>query len=318
MKTIFKQFTFVVLMMLIFSCKDILEDDISFDPITLNAPANNLNTVELTHTFWWDNLDGAEQYNMQIVEGTFATSIKLVLDTTIGLNKFNYTLYPGQFQWRVKGINNGSETYYTTFTLTIDSTNDITTQTVVLTSPNADLITNTNAITFRWTGIYIATNYHLDVRQNTWTGNSYSGFPLSMTTIEYPKTLNDGIYEWGVQAENSNSNTFTGFTRRFLTVDTGIPDTVSLSLPANNAILSNSNYTYTWTHPTTDVGPAAYVDSIFFYTDMSGTNELKKREGTANNYTDSLGIGIFYWRVRSSDEAGNIGQYTTMRQFTIQ
>lgn len=316
MKTLCKHLPLLLFTIVLFSCKDFIEEDISRDMVVLRAPANNLQTVILTHTFWWDELDGSEQYNMQIVEGTFSSAIRLLLDTTIGLNKFNYTLYPGSFQWRVKGINNGSETYYTTYSLVVDSTNDITTQTVVLSSPSADFFSNLNSNTLRWDDIYLASNYNLDIRENSWSGNSVAGFPFSTTNLEYTVVLNDGIYEWGVQGENSVSNTFTGYSKRTLTVDTGVPDTVALSLPLNNAILGDSNYTYTWTHPTTDSG-TTLTDSIFFYSDINGSVLFKSGSGTSNNYTDSLGMGTYYWRVRSSDKAGNVSGFTTMRAFTI-
>lgn len=316
MKTLCKHLPILLFTIGLFSCKDFIEEDISRDMVVLRAPANNLQTVILTHTFWWDELDGSEQYNMQIVEGTFSSAIRLLLDTTIGLNKFNYTLYPGSFQWRVKGINNGSETYYTTYSLVVDSTNDITTQTVVLSSPSADFFSNLNSNTLRWDDIYLASNYNLDIRENSWSSNSVVGFPTSTTNLEYTVVLPDGIYEWGIQAENSVSNTFTGYSKRTLTVDTGVPDSVALSLPLNNAILGDSNYTYTWTHPTTDSG-TTLTDSIFFYSDISGSILFKSGSGTSNNYTDSLGTGTYYWRVRSSDKAGNVGGFSTMRAFTI-
>ncbi|MGE0562535.1 MAG: hypothetical protein AB7O47_12020 [Flavobacteriales bacterium] len=317
MKLICRNLLFISITLMMFSCKDFIEEDISHDTITLNAPANNLQTVILTHTFWWEHLKGAEQYKMQVVEGTFSSTIKLVLDTTIGTNKFDFTLYPGTFQWRVKGTNNGSETVYTTFTLVVDSTNDITAQTVVLNLPNDNVVTNASSLTLRWNSIYIADNYNLDIRENNWSGNSVAGFPISTTTNEYTVTLADGIYEWGVQGENSVSNSFTGYSKRTLTIDTGVPDTVALSLPLNNTIIGDSNYTYKWSHPTTDNG-SALTDSIFFYSDINGSTLYKSGRGTANNYTDSLGSGIYYWRVRSTDEAGNVGGYTTMRKFTIQ
>ena len=74
-----------------YACDDIIEDDIKNESISLLAPKNNLRTVQLTHTFWWDWLEGAETYNMQIVEGTFSSAINFVLDTMVNKNKFDAT-----------------------------------------------------------------------------------------------------------------------------------------------------------------------------------------------------------------------------------
>ena len=63
---------FLILATGFFSCDDFVEKDIDNEVISLLSPKNNLLTIQPTHTFWWDLLDGAEVYNMQIVEGTFS------------------------------------------------------------------------------------------------------------------------------------------------------------------------------------------------------------------------------------------------------
>ena len=300
---------------LFFACEDFIEEDIDSETVSLLAPANNLTSIQLTHTFWWDWVDGAETYNMQLVEGSFTTVTKFLLDTTIAKNKFEYTLYPGSFQWRVKGMNNGSETYFTTFSLTIDSSLDISSQQIILSSPTDNYITNNTNITFNWNSLLNADDYLIEIHENTFGGNLIFG-PQVTSGTSYNTTLPEGVLVWGIQGRNLTSNTSTGFSTRTLTIDTTSPNIVMLSLPADNATLNDGYNTYSWTQGV-NTG-TALTDDISFYSDAGATNLIKTIQATGTSHQDSLGIGTFYWRVQSSDAAGNIGPASNIRKVTIQ
>lgn len=306
---------FVLPATLFFACEDFIEEDIDSETISLLAPANNLTTIQLTHTFWWDWLDGAESYNMQLVEGSFSSVTKFLFDTTITKNKFQYTLYPGSFQWRVKGMNNGSETYFTTFSLTIDSSLDISSQQIILSSPTDNYITNNTNITFSWNSLLNADDYLIEIHENTFSGNLVFG-PQVTSTTSYNTTLNEGTLVWGVQGRNSTSNTSTPFSTRTLTIDTTRPNIVTLVSPADNATLNDVYNTYTWTQGV-NTG-TALTDDIYFYSDAGATNLIKTMQAVGTSHQDSLGTGTYYWRVQSTDAAGNIGPASNIRKVTIQ
>lgn len=300
---------------ILFACDDFIEKNIDNKAVILNSPANNLTTIQLTHTFWWDLLEGAESYNMQIVEGSFSSVTALLLDSNITTNKFDYTLYPGVFQWRVKGINNGSETYYTTFTLTIDSSLDITTQQVIISSPVDNIITNNDSVTFSWNSLLNADDYLVEIHQNNWSGSLVFG-PQIVNGNSFSTILAEGTFDWGVQARNSTSNTTTAFSIRTVTIDTTSPNIVTLVSPADNSTLTDTYNTYTWTQGA-NTG-TALTDNIFFYSDTAGTNIIKSAPASGTSHQDSLGLGVHYWAVQSTDAAGNIGPKSNIRKVTIQ
>jgi hypothetical protein len=316
MKKIAKYTTLLfIIVTALYACDDFIEPDIKNEIIVLLAPANNLTTVQLTHTFWWDKLDGAESYNMQVVEGTFSSVTKFVLDTTVSKNKFNVTLYPGSFQWRVLGLNNGSETNYSTFSFTIDSTLDISSLQVILSSPSDNYITNNDNITMTWSSLLNADDYLVEVHQNTWSGSAVYG-PQIATSTSLTTTLPEGVLVWGVQARNNTSGTSTTFSTRTLTVDTTSPNVVTLVSPADNATLSDVYNTYSWTQGA-NTG-TALTDDIYFYSDATGTTLVKTAQATGTTYQDSLGVGTYYWAVQSTDAAGNIGVFSNLRKVIIQ
>jgi len=305
---------FLITGMLFCSCEDFIESDIEHEPIQLLAPANNLTTIQLTHTFWWDFVDGVEVYNMQLVEGTFSSAIRLVLDTTISKNKFDLTLSPGSFQWRVRGKNNGGETDYATFNLIIDSTLDISSLQVVLTNPSTNFITNSTSVAFSWSALLNADDYLVEVHEDTWSGAAAFGPQIAAST-NLSTTLAEGVFVWGVQARNTTSATSTAFSTRTLTIDTTAPNSPSLVSPSNNSTANNGYNTYTWTQGV-NTG-TILTDHIYFYSDALGATPFKDASTTGLSYQDSLAPGTYYWAVVSTDAATNVGEFSVLNKVII-
>ena len=146
---------------LIACTKDFIVKDIKNDTVSIIAPTDNLNTPINTVTFWWNELDGAEKYNLQIVKPNFGSVLQLIVDTTITNNKFYYTFSPGTYQWRIKGINGGGSTVYTTRTLIIDTTSNLNLVSVGLIAPAVNYVTGNNSVLFSWNALPYATYYDL-------------------------------------------------------------------------------------------------------------------------------------------------------------
>ncbi|TMI63066.1 MAG: hypothetical protein E6H07_16855 [Bacteroidetes bacterium] len=101
-----KKNNFLILLALIFfSCVAAYEIDISRRKVVLLAPVNNLSTTEPMHTFYWALVDGAGQYQLQIVSPRFDSIVRLVVDTTLDRNTFPIVLAIGTYQWRVRAKN---------------------------------------------------------------------------------------------------------------------------------------------------------------------------------------------------------------------
>jgi hypothetical protein len=95
--------TSAFLLILFFACrKDFIVENIESKTLTINAPADNLATTVNVVTFWWEPLDVAEKYNLQVVKPNFQSVASLVADTNVTGTKLNLTLQPGTYQWRIK------------------------------------------------------------------------------------------------------------------------------------------------------------------------------------------------------------------------
>lgn len=308
-------FFYLILIFILASCEDIFEKNIEDITVVLLAPANNLQTEKNTHTFWWEEIKRARNYNLQIVKGTFNSVQELVLDTHLVFEKFDYTLTPGSYQWRVRAYNNGSTTLFSTFSLQIDSTYDLTQQQVVLISPADNYVTNLTQPVFKWDELYNATTYRFEIHTSNWSG-AFAASPQLLSSGTYTPSIQlpEGYYEWGVQAINNTSAS--AFTTRKILIDTTSPGTPILISPSNNSILANAPFTLTWNR-ITDSG-SSLSDSLCIYSDTNLTNTVKCILKSSTNHSDSLGTGNYFWRVRTIDAAGNKSSYSSVWKFSIQ
>jgi hypothetical protein len=288
---------------------DFIEKDISKQSIQLMAPANGLQTTTATQTFWWTQLSGAENYELEIVKGTFSYVQQLILDTTITYNKFNYTLFPGSYQWRVRGMNAGTNTPFTTFSLTVDTTSNMSAQIVVLVSPANNFYSNQLLNTFKWDSIHGASNYEIQIINQS-TSNIVVDTAVKIAT--YTRSLGDGTYTWQVRAQNITSNS--PYTSRTITIDTTHPTTPVLLAPVDSSTTASTHFTLSWTNGILKGSPVS--DSLYIYYNSALTIVLKDTLTSLTSYSDTLVAGTYYWRVRSIDAAGNKSGYSATFKFT--
>jgi hypothetical protein len=311
-----KTFVFIVFFIcagFLLSCEDIFEKNLKKENVEILAPTNGLESDISTITFWWNEVDGALGYSLQVVSPTFSSVSKLILDTNISKNKFTYSLIPGSYQWRVRAYNNSSETDYVTYSLTIDSTADITQQTIILVSPSDKDTTNQMSFTFRWDTIYNADDYRFEIWIPDFSGTNFLSVTLEADNFNY--TLVEGAYEWGVRGQNSTTNT--QYSKRTIYVDTTNPNTPALLTPTSNDTISDSlSLDFSWSRGT--VTGSSIKDSLYIYTDQTMAIIKRQKYLNSTTYTDSLGIGNYWWRIRSIDAAGNYSSYSVLRKFTVQ
>ena len=104
------------------SCYEaVTEKVLTNEKITLLAPTNNLISTDSNATFYWNEVNGATKYQLQIVSPKFDSISKVYADTIITKNLFLFSLNKGKkYQWRVRAKNSSSETEFSTnFMLTI-------------------------------------------------------------------------------------------------------------------------------------------------------------------------------------------------------
>ena len=316
MKTINK-IILIALAILTYSCEDILEEDISDDTVQILSPINNSNIESNVVSFKWNSLNGADKYRIQIYESDQV----LILDSLTTKTSITLPLNAGNYIWRVRGENYAYESVYSfpsNFWTTIPD--DLTNQQVILSSPDNEKFINFTNVTLTWEPLKNATTYRLRV-VNTATGQEvYPQTDLTDTsfTLDLPN-LADGTYEWRLKAKNAETETKQYSARKF-NIDTTVPNQPKNTLPIDNSTQTvNSSVTYTWSIAT-DIGnaksPVTYIIEFASDVDFNSIVQTQYSNSTTLQYTFSA-TGVYYWRVRAVDGAGNIGTNSTGFKFTV-
>jgi hypothetical protein len=306
----------LVVVLIISSCEDLVEKDITDSELILVAPGDNLRTPYSTQTFWWEEFEGARAYTLQVVSPSFESIELIFADTTITKNKFTLNLLPGKFEWRVKAQNGYYSGKYSTRTLQIDSTLDMKGQKVSLISPAEDSYLNSRSILLTWQKLYNADTYNIEVHKINWTGDLAFYFMAIKYDSITINSLFEGDYVWGIKALNRNSST--DFTTRKITIDRTVPGLPTLIEPKDKANLLNLPANLTWNR-IPDTG-APVKDSVLISTDsLFNPNKIIVSKLLADSKLDNAvqDTGTYYWKVKSVDAAGNQSQFSVKRRFKV-
>jgi len=101
------------------SCDDLIEKDLEDKKLDIISPADSIETELTNITFLWEDMEGADSYELQIATPSFENALTVILDTTLTDNTFSYEFTPGEYQWRIKAENSVSFTEYLYRKLTI-------------------------------------------------------------------------------------------------------------------------------------------------------------------------------------------------------
>lgn len=103
----------VLSVLLIMSCEDVVFlEDISEDTITVLAPADGAQVINSNVNFNWEGIEGASGYKLQVAEPNFEQANQIVVDTIASTISFFSILPSGDYEWRIKGINDSYQTEY--------------------------------------------------------------------------------------------------------------------------------------------------------------------------------------------------------------
>lgn len=310
-----KFITAILVALMFASCSLFQEPNIKNSKVVLRAPANGIKTYAQTLTFYWDEVKDADAYNLRIVSPRFDSISEISLDTNLVKNSFVYTLSPGVYEWGVYAYNSAytSGTSIFTFTITIDSSNNLSNQKIVLDEPGENANLNYILVKFKWEPLTMATYYTIEVRDSSFNSNSvYESIKTIYDTISF--TLVQGKYTWGVQGHNDLTNTV--YRTRYLIVDTVAPDNPVITVPENDGdTLSSSPLLIEWEHPGSSL--SAIYDSVLVSTDSLFSKPDGYYLGTTSLSVEDLTDGKYFVKIKSIDLAGNKSGFCKMRKFFI-
>jgi hypothetical protein len=315
-------FSVTSLMFLYFSCsKDVIVKDIKGKNIVVNSPTNNLTTTTNQITFWWEELEGAEKYNLQIVKPSFTALTKLVIDTNLFSNKMNVILVPGSYQWRIKAINGGGTTEYQTYNFKVDTTSSLSGQLISTNFPINNFMTNKNKVNFSWNALNSALQYQVVISSANGGVVKDTLTALSNYSFSFPQLST--TYTWKVRGLNNTSISLYTLPLSIhfdFTAPAVSTPTAPLGTSALPSILSPTN-SLAWLRTGS---PDARYDSIFVATDSLFVNTVSRTKTYQTsikinelNTSPSSNGSYYWWRLRSIDSVGNSSSSSNHYKFKL-
>jgi len=114
-KTIFTVFVILILA----ACNEVVIDDLSDKEVVLRAPVDGFSSNDGMLSFWWDEVDQATEYRIQIAEPDFTNTNRLIIDSTVSSTQLALNIPTGTYQWQVRAQNSAFATSYTNSSFTV-------------------------------------------------------------------------------------------------------------------------------------------------------------------------------------------------------
>jgi hypothetical protein len=309
-----KIFNFLALALCILSfaaCTEIFEKDIEDEKITIYTPSGK-DSLSYTQTFWWNQIDFATSYQLQVVSPNFAAPEKMILDTIIKTNRFMHYLGPGEFEWKVRAMNGAYKSNFFGNTFKIVTTK-LSSQVVQLALPENGAVNKEKSILFSWHKLLGATKYKIQIATDlTFSDKEEFSVDGGETNI-YPYVFADyNTYYWRVMALNDSNQTTPWSTPFVITIDNK-PSQVSLTAPSDGATDQPLNVSLKWVSLGT-----GYKYDVYTKVGSSGSFDVFKADLTTNTTTVTGTSGqTIYWKVIGKNKDGVEGVESETRSFKI-
>ncbi len=313
-----------ILILSLSSCKDFFEEDISENNIVIITPSDNAIFTNLNVTFDWEDMDEVINYRMLLGSPNLSNPSAFYMDSSVTLSALVLSLDPGDYEWKVRAENNSSETNYSSIMhLKIDSSYSLSSQSIVLYTPENNFYTNNDNFNFSWQSLYAADNYQVVIKTGIdWnTGSVLLDTVVQATNINNPLSLTEGNYIWSVKGVNNLPSETTFSTKRLFNVDLTSPNSPNLNLPNTtiNSLNTDSLYLFDWSRAANNgTAQSSLYDSVFIYSDTiqypiySYGSLQEDTTLTLPNFS-----GVYYWNVKTYDQAGNFSSFPYFMKFTV-
>lgn len=273
---------------------------------TLTQPAAAGMVSTARPTFRWLAAPTANRYHIQVAANAAFTSP--LIDIEVGSVSYPSTvvLPQGVYYWHVQSRdavgNWGGYGLAQTFSVSLQ------------TAPTVGAFVTDTTPALQWAAYPGAVLYKVELATDAAMHNLVSGFPQNVARPGYtvPTALPQGVYYWRVQVDIGSGFVASPFVRSF-TVTNAPPVAPRLTEPANNAVLADATPLLGWQSVT---GATQYQIQIDNNANFSSP-EADATVATLSHIPAALSDGRYYWRVRSLNQWGAPGAWSTVRSFTV-
>ena len=307
----------LVILILGYSCSDIVEEDISNEQLQILSPPENFISSTTSVEFNWTSIDGSDFYNLTVVTPNFENLISTVVDSNLTDTRFIGFFSPGVYQYSVNGFNSAYESQISFGFFTIDSSLNVNDEIIQLISPQNNLVSSESEQVFIWNQNQNINDYRFEIRQNN-LGGPYEVSPIIIVDTTISQVLNEGVFYWGVQGQSGDLGA-TEFSFHVLTIDTTPPPEATLVHPIDNLSFSSDTIlNFDWSSENDNLTETLDIIQIFF--EIDSTTAIYSFEAEPNEIqinSDTLESTTYLWRVNRIDQANN-STLSSFHEFTKQ
>jgi len=305
--------TIISLLGMLSACKDFLEPSLENRSVVLLAPGEGTESNKYQVGFWWEPMPDALYYRVQVATPDFSSSVSLVQDTLIeGKTRFEMTLEPGRYQWRIRAENGSSSTKYMSAKFIIHESS-LDNQKLLIVTPSATYLSNLPVVTMQWDKLFGAKEYTLQIDTANFEKEGAlvynQGVGGNQLKFIFPK---ESTYRWRVRAQNETGSSKWSEIRE-MTFDK-TPPVVTTPISPAKGVEVNAPVKISWTSV-----PTAKKYKLFLYQSDGTTAYSFSFPVTVSSNTYSFNTGLqgeqIFWNVVAIDEAGNEGTASILTSF---
>jgi hypothetical protein len=294
------------------SCSEIIEPTLEKDKVNIIAPTDSLSNL-YSQTFYWEKLENATRYQIQIASPSFQQAQRIITDTSTTAINFKITLVPAKYQFRIRAFNNSSNTDWTYKSIKIDSA-DLYSQTLILDAPINELYTNLSTLQLKWQSVFGAAKYKIQIDT---VGSFNSSYLTTKTTPSIYYNLlnikNETAYYWRVKALNTSDSTDWSDAYYFV-YDNTAPSAIASAMPND---VSTKTYArdsvITWA--ASNESGASYTVKIQYGTGAA-QQSIPANGNTYMKYSTTAAQKITY-KILVTDKAGNVSPESSATVFSF-
>jgi len=288
-------------------------DDISDQIVSLLAPSENATLTDTEVSFTWQAITNATQYELQVAFPNFDNPQQFVVNQRFdNADTQSFELLEGVYEWRVKALNDDSETMYSTSSFDVVLGDDLSSQNVNLIAPSAGAVIDSNEINFTWGTLQAADDYRIQIATPNFTN------PIQVVVDEvFPSastqsfSLAEGEYEWRVKASNTSSETPYSTNNFRVDLNAELSDqTVIIISPIDGFVTANTSINLQWEELT-----QATLYRVVI-TDLTTGDVFLEQTTPSGILGVNFVTGNYSWKVRAENTSQNT-PFTT-QTITIQ
>jgi hypothetical protein len=275
---------------------------------TLLSPANAAYLDTRNPVLSWNAASDALNYDLEIDDqSNFSSPIYTAQDIAGTSHTVGTSLLPGTYYWRVRSanLNNQAPGWSSVWRFTVG----------ILQSPlNGTIFTSTTGVkvAFRWYATAGATTYRLQIANDA-NFSSVVRDKIGLTSTYYTlasgEELGEGVYYWRVSPNGTSSPNIWRFT-----VSRAAPAAPSFTAPSDGFATNSTSVPVAW---------GAVPDALTYDIQLDDNSNFSSPTANVTGLTSptytftSLSNALYYLRVRSVNNLGVPGRWSSVRRFTV-